>query len=68
MRNPVMRALREAVRAEISHAFEVTGHARPRDVARVVCALHPDADADDMRRTVARLEHHAREARAELSL
>ena len=42
MRNPVMRALREAVRAEISHAFEVTGHARPRDVARVVCALHPD--------------------------
>ena len=42
MRNPVMRALREAVRAEISHAFEVTGHARPRDIARVVCALHPD--------------------------
>lgn len=42
MRNPVMRALREAVRAEIAHAFEVTGHARPRDIARVVCALHPD--------------------------
>jgi len=42
MRNPVMRALREAVRAEIVHAFEVTGHARPREVARVVCALHPD--------------------------
>lgn len=42
MRNPVMRALREAVRAEIVHAFEVTGHARPRDIARVVCALHPD--------------------------
>ena len=42
MRNPVMRALREAVRAEISHAFEVIGHARPRDIARVVCALHPD--------------------------
>ncbi len=42
MRNPVMRALREAVRAEIAHAFEVTGHARPRDIARVVCALHPN--------------------------
>ena len=34
MRNPVMRALREAVRAEISNAFEVIGHARPREVAR----------------------------------
>ena len=41
MRNPVMRALREAVRAEISNAFEMIGHARPREVARVVCALHP---------------------------
>jgi hypothetical protein len=40
-RNPALQALREAVRAEISHAFEITGHARPRDVARVVCALHP---------------------------
>lgn len=42
MLNSDKRALREAVRAEIVHAFEVTGHARPRDIARVVCALHPD--------------------------
>jgi len=41
MRDPVMRTLREAVRAEISNAFEVIGHARPREVARVVCAMHP---------------------------
>ena len=41
MRDPVMRTLREAVRAEISNAFEMIGHARPRDVAKVVCALHP---------------------------
>ncbi|MFN3298408.1 hypothetical protein [Caldimonas sp.] len=41
MRDPVMSLLREAVRAEISNAFEVIGHARPREVARVVCALHP---------------------------
>ncbi len=41
MRDPVMSTLREAVRAEISHAFEIIGHARPREVARVVCALHP---------------------------
>ena len=41
MRDPVMSTLREAVRAEISNAFEVIGHARPREVARVVCALHP---------------------------
>ena len=42
MRNPILQSLREAVRGEISNAFEVTGYARPRDVARVVCALHPD--------------------------
>ena len=41
MRDPIMRTLREAVRAEISNAFEAIGHARPREVARVVCALHP---------------------------
>ena len=41
MRDPVMSLLREAVRAEISNAFEVIGDARPREVARVVCALHP---------------------------
>ena len=33
MRDPVMSLLREAVRAEISNAFEVIGHARPREVA-----------------------------------
>lgn len=41
MRDPIMRLLREAVRAEISNAFEVIGHARPREVARLVCTLHP---------------------------
>lgn len=41
MRDPIMSLLREAVRAEIGNAFEVIGHARPREVARVVCALHP---------------------------
>lgn len=38
MRNPIMSHLRGAVRDEITHAFEVTGHARPRDIARLVCA------------------------------
>lgn len=47
MRDPVMSTLREAVRAEIGNAFEVIGHARPREVARVVCALHP-ADVHSM--------------------
>jgi len=42
MRDPVMSTLREAVRAEINNAFDVIGHARPREVARVVCALHPE--------------------------
>ena len=40
MRNPVLSHLRDAVREEIAHAFEVTGHARPRDIARLVCATH----------------------------
>ena len=38
MRNPIMSHLRGAVREEITHAFEVTGHARPREIARLVCA------------------------------
>lgn len=38
MRNPIMSHLRGAVRDEITHAFEVTGHARPREIARLVCA------------------------------
>lgn len=38
MRNSPMSHLRDAVREEILHAFEVTGHARPRDIARLVCA------------------------------
>lgn len=42
MRNPILQALREAVRSEISNAFKMSGYARPREVARVVCALHPD--------------------------
>jgi len=38
MRNPIMSHLRGAVRDEITHAFEVTGHAKPREIARLVCA------------------------------
>lgn len=41
MRDPILKALRGAVRDEISHAFEVTGFARPRDIARLVCVAHP---------------------------
>ena len=40
MRNPIMSHLRGAVREEIILAFEVTGHAKPRDIARLVCASH----------------------------
>lgn len=42
MRNPTLKTLRGAVRDEIAHAFEVTGFARPRDIARLVCGAHPD--------------------------
>ena len=42
MRNPSMTLLREAVRDEITHAFAVTGHAKPRDIARLVCMTYPD--------------------------
>ena len=42
MRNPVMTHLRQAVRGEIAHAFAVTGYAKPRDIARQVCAAFPD--------------------------
>ena len=38
MRNSIMSHLRDAVREEILYAFEVTGHARPREIARLVCA------------------------------
>jgi len=41
MRNPVLVSRREAVRSEIAHAFAVTGHAKPRDIARLVCTTHP---------------------------
>lgn len=42
MRNPNLTSLRLAVRDEIVHAFEVLGFAKPRDIARLVCAAHPD--------------------------
>ena len=38
MRNPNLTSLRLAVRDEIVHAFEVLGFAKPRDIARLVCA------------------------------
>jgi hypothetical protein len=41
MRDPVMTHLRHAVRGEIAQAFEVVGYARPRDIARQVCAAFP---------------------------
>ena len=40
MPKATMRLLREAVRSEISNSFEMFGHAKPREVAQVVCALH----------------------------
>lgn len=42
MRNTILTALREAVRGEIAQAFETTGFAKPRHIARLVCATHPD--------------------------
>ncbi|QKE40334.1 MAG: hypothetical protein HO274_02555 [Ferrovum myxofaciens] len=42
MRNPDLTRLREAVRAEIAQAFKSVGFARPRDIARQVCADHPE--------------------------
>lgn len=42
MRDPVMTQLRQAVRGEIAQAFEGAGYARPRDIARQVCAAFPD--------------------------
>ncbi|WP_297479097.1 hypothetical protein [Ferrovum sp.] len=42
MRNPDLTQLREAVRTEIARAFKAAGFARPRDIARQVCAAHPE--------------------------
>ena len=42
MRNPDLNHLRDAVRNEIAHAFELVGFAKPRDIARLVCAAHPE--------------------------
>lgn len=41
MRNPDLTHLRQAVRDEIAHAFDSMGFAKPRDIARHVCATHP---------------------------
>ena len=42
MRNPDLNHLREAVRGEIVHAFEAVGFAKPREIARLVCAGYPE--------------------------
>jgi hypothetical protein len=39
-RNPLMPQLRAAIRSEIGQSFSFSGTAKPRDVARVVCAHH----------------------------
>lgn len=39
-RNPLMTQLRGAIRSEIGQSFAFSGSAKPRDVARVVCAHH----------------------------
>ena len=41
MRDPAMTSLREAVRVNIIQAFALFGYAKPRDIARTVCACHP---------------------------
>ncbi len=41
MRNPDLTQLREAVRDEIAQSFNALGFAKPRDIARHVCAAHP---------------------------
>ena len=46
MRNPSLTHLREAVRDEIVNAFESVGFAKPRHIARLVCAANPGAIAD----------------------
>ena len=43
MRNPIMIQLRQAVREVIAETFASTGYAKPRDVARQVCASFPEA-------------------------
>ena len=45
MRNPSLTHLRDAVREEISNAFESVGFAKPRHIARLVCAANPDSIA-----------------------
>ena len=42
MRDPVMIQLRQAVSGEIARAFDGAGYARPRDIARQVCAAFPE--------------------------
>ena len=46
MRNPSLTHLREDVREEINNAFESVGFAKPRHIARLVCAANPGAIAD----------------------
>lgn len=45
MRNPSLTHLRDAVRDEITSAFESVGFAKPRDIARLVCAANHDTIA-----------------------
>jgi hypothetical protein len=72
-----MTQLRQAVRDEIAQAFEVTGFARPRDIARQVCAAFPDEVqavgsrlAEDALTDLARslLKHSTRHQRAAAQL
>jgi len=43
MRNPTLTHLREAVRNEISQAFDSLGFAKPRDIAKLVCTANPES-------------------------
>jgi len=43
MRNPTLTHLREAVRNEITQAFDSLGFAKPRDIAKLVCTANPES-------------------------
>ena len=45
MRNPTLTHLREAVRNEITQAFDCLGYAKPRDIAKLVCTANPESIA-----------------------
>lgn len=45
MRNPTLTHLREAVRSEITQAFDSLGFAKPRDIAKLVCTANQESIA-----------------------